>query len=114
MQTATTSDADGGYNLGHSVNGAHAIYRRIDFRTGVTEVEARVANSSVARNGSTIKFHLDRVDGPLIASVEVPDTGGFQSWSTVSGAAAGASGIHDVYVVFKGNGATGNLNWFRF
>jgi glucosylceramidase len=114
MQTETTSDADGGYNLGHSVNGAHAVYRNMDFRTGVTAVEARVANSSVARNGSTIDFHLDRVDGPLIASVKVPDTGGFQSWNTVSGAAAGASGIHDVYVVFKGNGATGNLNWFRF
>ena len=37
--------------------------------------------------------------------------GGWQEWRTVSGRVAGATGVHDLYVVFKG---IGNLSWFRF
>jgi glucosylceramidase len=114
LQTETTSDADGGYDLGFSINGSYAIYKSIEFGTGVTGVEARVANAGMARNGSTIEFRLDRLSGPLIASVAVPDTGGFQNWTTVSGTSTGASGTHDIYVVFNGDGTNGNLNWFRF
>lgn len=111
LQTQTTSDVDGGYNLGFSVNGSYVRYKSIDFGAGVIGVEARVANAGVTRNGSTIEFRLDSLSGPLIASVAVPDTGGFQNWTTVSGTSTGASGTHDVYVVFKGDGINGNLNW---
>jgi glucosylceramidase len=114
LRTETTSDADGGYNLGYSANGSYASYKGIDFGAGVTEVEARVASAGGARNGGSIEFHLDGAAGPLIASVAVPDTGGFQTWQTVTGPSTGASGTHDVYVVFKNDGASGNLDWFRF
>lgn len=115
LQTETTSDEDGGYNLGFSVNDSYARYNNIDFGDGVSKVEARVSNSASARNGSTIEFHLDTPGGELIATVPVPDVGGFQSWTTVSSPVSiPVTGVHDVYLVFKSNGSAGNVNWFYF
>jgi len=113
LQTETTFDADGGYNLRSSFDGSYAIYRNIEFDARLTKVQARVANDGVAGAGR-IEFRLDGLTGPLIASVAVPDTGGFQNWTTVSGTSIAASGTHDVYVVFHGDRPNGNLNWFRF
>lgn len=111
LRTETTFDVDGGYNLGYSVADAYAIYRNIEFGSDITTVEARVANTG---SGASIEFHLDSATGPLIATVAIPDTGGFQNWTTVPGAATGTTGTRDVYVVFKGDAPNGNLNWFRF
>jgi len=115
LQTETTSDVDGGYNVGFSINDSYARYNNIDFGAGVGNVEARVSNNGSARNGSTIEFHLDSPAGDLIATVDVPDTGGFQNWTTVtSPVVMQVTGIHDVYIVFKSNGSAGNVNWFKF
>ena len=115
LQTETTSDEDGGYNLGFSINDAYARYNNIDFGDGVTDVQARVSNAAGARSGSTIEFHLDSPGGPLIATAPVPDAGGYQSWTTViSPVIEEVTGIHDVYIVFKSNGSAGNVNWFEF
>jgi len=47
--------------------------------------------------------------------VDVPDTGGFQNWTTVtSPVVMPVTRIHNVYVVFKSNGSAGNVKWFKF
>jgi glucosylceramidase len=61
----------------------------------------------------------DNNTGTLVASVTVPSTGGWQTWQTTSPASVtGASGVHDLYLVFKapasGSTGLGNLNWFQF
>ncbi len=114
LQTETTAEEEGGYNVGYASDESHAIYRNIEFTPEVTAVEARVANPGRARNGSRLQFRLDSLTGPLIATVEIPDTGGFQNWETASAPVARVSGIHDLYVVFEGDGTIGNLKWFRF
>ena len=38
---------------------------------------------------------------PWHPRIIVPATGGWQTWQTVNGAGAGASGVHDLYVVFN-------------
>jgi glucosylceramidase len=111
LQTETCEDTLGGFDVGFAEDGDYALYERIDFGAGLSSVDVRVAS---AGSGGRLEFHLDSVTGPLAATVTVPVTGGWQKWVTVSGAAAGASGVHDVYVVFKGAGSIGNLNWFRF
>ena len=85
-------------------------------------VSARLAcfPGSVGGNcGGTLEFHLDSSTGTLAASVTIPSTGGWETWQTVSSpSAAGVSGVHDLYVVFKaptsGTTSLGNLNWFQF
>jgi hypothetical protein len=47
-----------------------------------------------------------------LASIAVPNTGGGQSWTTVSKQATLTSGTHTFKIVCTGS--TSNLNWFSF
>jgi glucosylceramidase len=111
LQTENTADVGGGYDLGYSNNNSSAVYKSVAFPESISGIEARVASNS---NGGTLEFHLDSADGPSIGSIVIPNTGGWQTWATVFGGSTGASGIHDLYIVFKGFGPIGNLNWFQF
>ena len=111
MQTETTTDTDGGLDAGFADGGDSLTYDHVDFGSGVTSVEARVAS---AGSGGTIEFHLDGPAGPLVGTVPVPVTGGWQQWTTVSGAISGANGVHSMALVFRGGQSVGNLNWVRF
>jgi glucosylceramidase len=121
LATELTSDTNGGYDVGFSSDGDYAVYKNIDFGTGVSTVSARLAcdQNSGGNCGGTLEFHLDSNAGTLVASVTIPSTGGWETWQTTPAAnASGASGVHDLYVVFKapasGTVSLGNLNWFQF
>ena len=77
-------------------------------------VDVRLANPAA---GGTLHFHLDSQTGPEIAQFAVPVTGGWQSWQTANFPVSGATGVHDLYVVFSGTSGQGglaNLNWLQF
>jgi glucosylceramidase len=109
--TETTTASVGGYNVGYADDGDHAVYENVDFGSGVSKVKVQVAS---AGSGGTLEFRLDSVSGPLIGSVTIPNTGGWQAWRTVSGRTSGASGLHDLYIVFRGGQGIGNVNWIKF
>jgi glucosylceramidase len=111
LQTEATSAPTGGFNLGYADDGDYAVYRNVDFSSGVSKVKVQVAS---AGSGGTLEFRLDGETGPLIASAVIPVTGGWQEWRTVSAKVTGASGVHDLYVVFRGTSSIGNVNWFKF
>jgi glucosylceramidase len=111
LQTEVTADTNGGYDVGYADDGDYAVYKNVDFGAGVSAVDVRVAS---AGNGGTLEFHLDSGSGTLVGSVTVPVTGGWQTWTTVSGPVSGATGVHDLYAVFKGATSIGNWNWFQF
>jgi len=120
LETELTSDTNGGYDVGYSVDGDYAVYKNVDF-TGVSSVSARLAcdQNNGGNCGGTLEFHLDTSAGTLVASVTVPSTGGWETWqSTPASGVTGASGVHDLYVVFKaptsGTTSLGNFNWFQF
>lgn len=120
LQTEITTDTDGGYNLGAADDGDYAVYKNVDFGAGVTNLNARFAcnQNSGGNCGGMLEFHLNSVAGPLIGSVTIPASGGWQTFNTTSALVTGASGVHDLYVVFKrpasGGTSLGNLNWFQF
>ena len=97
VQTEATTDADGGLDAGFADGGDSLTYDHVDFGNGVT-----------------IEFHLDGPTGPLVGTVSVPVTGGWQQWTTVSGVISGANGVHSLALVFRGGQSVGNLNWLRF
>ena len=111
LQTEPTTDSLGGYDLGYADNGDYAMYRNVNFASGFTNVSARLAS---AGSGGTLEFRLDSPTGPLISSITIPITGGWQSWQTVRGSVSSATGLHNLYLVFKGTTNMGNLNWFQF
>ena len=73
--------------------------------------------SSVASNttGGTIKFRLDAAGGAQIGVIKVTNSGGWQTWKTMTASVSGASGVHDLYLSFSGGtGYLFNLNHLVF
>lgn len=62
-----------------------------------------------AWKGGAIELHLDRLDGPLIGTLPVSYTRG--EWKTETTNVRGAQGVHDLFLVFKGE-STGDV--FKF
>ena len=119
LQTELTGDTGGGYDLGYSDDGDNAVFRNVDFGGGVSGVSARVAcdPANGGNCGGALEFHLDNPTGAVVGSVTIPVTGGWQTWTTATVTASGATGVHDLYMVFKaasGTTSLGNVNWFRF
>ena len=114
LETETTTDITGGYDLGYSNDGSWAEYQNIEFGTGVSSVNIRAASGGV---GGTIEFHLDSLTGPLIGTAVLPVTGGWQNWTTITTPISGAIALHNLFIVLHTTGGAGgiaNLNWFQF
>jgi enterochelin esterase-like enzyme/fibronectin type 3 domain-containing protein len=104
--------SEGGLDLGSIVNGNYIVYRNMDFATGATNFQARVAS---ATSGGNIEIRLDGTNGTLVGTCAVTGTGGWQTWTTKTNTVSGATGIHNVYLVFTGgSGYLFNVNWWKF
>ncbi|HXI85010.1 MAG TPA: carbohydrate-binding protein [Verrucomicrobiae bacterium] len=110
LETETTTDTQGGYDVGYADGGDYAVYQNVNFGAGFTNVSVREASFG----GGTLALHLDSPTGPIISSFALPSTGGWQTWQTIRQPVSGASGLHDLYAVFSGSSGLGNLNWFQF
>ncbi|NDI35167.1 carbohydrate-binding protein [Chengkuizengella sediminis] len=113
IQTETTTDTGGGLNVGWTDEGDFLAFNHVDFGNGASSVDVRVASNTA---GGEIEFRLDSTSGPLIGTVDVTNTGGWQNWITKTATISNAEGIHDLYIVFKGSTGIGilNLNWLEF
>ena len=82
-------------------NGDYIKLRNVDFgRMFPRTFTARV--SSGVRGGA-IEVRLDSIKGQVMATVNVPATGGWEEWQTiVVDVKAKVSGIHDLYFCFTG------------
>lgn len=85
----------------------------VDFGSGgADEFTAKVAS---AASGGTIELRLDSLTGPVIGTLTVPPTGGWQTWTTVSTSVNPVTGIHDLYLIFKGgSGYLFNIDYWQF
>jgi beta-glucosidase len=114
-QLESTSDVGGGQNVGWITPGDWLAYD-LDFgSTPPTSVTTRLASGSFA--SGTLQYRLDSVDGPIIASVPLSNTGGWQSWtSRVATVSGSVTGVHRVYLTFTGPPGQDltNINWFQF
>jgi glucosylceramidase len=116
LETENTGDTTGEYDLGYLTTGSWVVYNNVDFGSSGSIGTVNVRTAS-AGNGGTATFYLDSITSTPIATVSLPVTGGWQTWQTVSGTVTGASGVHNLYVVFTGGGTTdsiSNVNWFQF
>jgi hypothetical protein len=113
LATETTGDTTGEYDLGYLSVGAQAVYHGVDFgATSPTQVSVREASDG---GGGTATFYLDSTANSPIGSVTLAPTGGWQTWTTATGTVSGATGVHDLYVVFTGSSSgIANINWFQF
>ena len=107
-----TGDDGGGYNVGWVSAGEWLNYTVHVATAAVYLIEVRVASPGA---GGTFHLEVDGLDktGP----VAIPDTGGWQDWTTVAASgvplAAGAQVFRLVMDTPASSGAVGNFNWIR-
>lgn len=89
---------EGGECLDWIDAGEWARYMDVEFGTGSTTFEARVAS---ATEGGVIELRLDSLDGPLLGSCRIMNTGGLQQWATVRCTIKETSGRHTLQMNFR-------------
>ncbi|MFD1178205.1 glycoside hydrolase family 3 N-terminal domain-containing protein [Paenibacillus puldeungensis] len=106
VQTEATSDVNGGLNVGYIDTNDWIEYRVNVPETGVYKVSMRVASQNGApnaielRNGST-----------NLATFSVPNTGGWQSWETVTQNVTLNAGVQTLRL--HASAGNWNLNWLE-
>ena len=104
--------SEGGMNVCEIDNGDYIKVKGVDFGDGAASFKAKVASKT---NGGNIEIRLDSMEGALIGTCAVPNTGGEQSWITSFCSVKGEAGLHDLYLVFTGNdGQLYNIDWWQF
>lgn len=86
----------------------------VDFGAGgPSRFAASVASGA---KGGQIEIRLGNVQGPLLGTLTVPDTGGWQRWRTIDTPVGAAAGVHDLFFVFKGKGRAPlfNFDYWQF
>jgi beta-glucosidase len=94
---------EGGEYLAYTVNDSWASFPKMLF-DGATEFHARVATLTA---GGSMEVHIDNLSGPLISTLKIANTGGWQNWVNVNAPMSAVTGEHEVYLRFVGG--TGRL-----
>lgn len=117
IKTESTSDVDGGLNVGGISGGDWCRYG--SYAPGPkARIRFRLARPTGRAEGR-IEVRLDSVTGTLVGSQDLAVTGGWQVWETFETTLAPVSGTHAIYLVFVEDEASTvggdmcNLNWFE-
>jgi hypothetical protein len=89
---------EGGQCIGFIEHGDWVRYDDVNLGQDLTRMEFRVASAS---QGGLIEIRLDQPDGELLGTADVPSTGDWQRWTTVSAQLKPASGTQPICLVFK-------------
>jgi hypothetical protein len=108
VQTETTTDVDGGLNVGYIDNTDWMSYHNITIpTTGSYLIEYRVASPN-----STGVISMDlNANTTSLGSLAVPNTGGWQNWTTISYTVPINAGTYN-FGIYASTGGF-NLNWWR-
>lgn len=72
-------------------------YDQVHFKDDVSFISLRVASAS---NGGIITISIGKLDGPMIASIDVKNTEGWQAWKSLTVPVKIDKGIYSLYVSF--------------
>ncbi|MBU2983798.1 carbohydrate-binding protein [Saccharophagus degradans] len=103
----TTSDANGGHNVGWMENGEWLAYEGLSIPSnGNYIIKARVASP----NGGALSFDLNG-GGQVLGTMNIPATGGWQNWQTVELSTNINAGTYTLGAFVSTSGF--NLNWIE-
>jgi hypothetical protein len=110
IQTETTLDAGAGQNVGWQDN-----YDWMDYNVNVAAPGIYTVSFRVATTNTGAQFQLRNASGTALATVTVPNTGGWQAFQTVTAQVtlpAGQQTLRVYTTVAQGSGW--NFNWMDF
>lgn len=103
-----TGDLDGDYNVGYILQGEWLEYTVEVMADGLYDLHFRVA-----ADGDNKTFHVEIDGSDVSGAVNVPNTGGWQSWQTITITDLNlSSGEHIIRLVFDASYM--NLNYMEF
>ena len=105
-----TSDTGGGYNIGWALPGEWLAYTVNVANNGNYNLETRVAYGGT---GGT--FHIEFNGFDKTGPITVPDTGSYQTWTTLTKTVSLSAGQQVMKIVMdkKGDWNVANINYFR-
>jgi len=107
-----TGDSGGGYDVAWAFAGEWLNYSVTVPTAGTYDFDVRVASA-----GAGGKFHIEVNGVDKTGALTVPNTGGWQTWTTIKKTGVTLSaGSQSVRLVMDTNGSTtsvGNFNWMR-
>lgn len=88
-----------GMNLCDIKNGSTIKVKNVDFgENGAVSFKAAMASQTTA----SMELHLDSSTGPVIGKLDIGNTGDAYNFKIMSTTVTNATGVHDLYMVFKG------------
>ncbi len=113
VKTQPRGEGKQGVYVNATENGAYIKLKGVDFgEKGATNFLASLATQT---DSASITLRLDSETGFAIGTLKVKSTGALDQWETQSCKIKGASGVHDLYLKFFGNGAPlMNFDWWKF
>ena len=99
-------------------NGDYLEYSNINFGSGSSQFDARVASGASPGVSGLVEVVLDNPSNSPAGSFAVGNTGGWSTWKTIPANISKVTGTHNVYLVFV-SGAGGDppyvsLHYFNF
>jgi arabinoxylan arabinofuranohydrolase len=91
-------------------NGDYIQVKGVDFSKGASSVEVSVASLY----GGKIEIRSDKIDGPIVGTVNVNTSGEGEVWKTIGAPINSINGVHDIFFVFRGEKDLFNLDWWKF
>ena len=108
IQVEATTDTGGGSNVGYTETGDWLAYNSINFpTTGSYLIEYRVAS---AVTGGRLSSDLN-AGAVVLGNVDIPNTGGWQNWQTVSQTVNVNAGTYNFGIYIQNTGM--NINWIK-
>ena len=90
-------------------NGDYLKVQGVNFTAGASAIEVSVAGL----RGGKMEIHADKIDGPLLGTVNVTDVAKGDVWSTLTAPLKSAKGVHDLYFTFKGEKDLFYFDWWK-
>ena len=90
---------EGGQDVAYIENGDYIGFKDVDFGGGPSAMDLRLASPN---GNASVEIRVDAPDGKLIGTCDVKETGGWQKWATQRTDLEKTTGVHDLYLVFKG------------
>lgn len=76
--------------------GSHLVFKEMNL-AGIARVDVEISAS--AGHGGVLELRADSLTGPLIGSIEIPETGQWDKWKTLRIPITDPGGLHDLYAV---------------
>ena len=122
IDVTSTSDSDpsgvDSSQVAQLTNGDYLEYPGINFGSGSSQFDARVASGAAGGVSGLVEVVLDNPANAPVGSFAVANTGGWSSWQTIPANISTVTGTHTVYLEFS-SGAGGDppfvsLHYFNF